>query len=224
MNSNLLQNSFKISLFFQVLSGIIPIEVFFGTVKKEDRILLDILRIETVVQFIELLFYVWISFAVVNVNLITSRRYVDWFITTPMMLTSTAMYMKYKESKSSRETLTVNLFLKRYKYDLLEICIYNALMLFFGFLGEVEILPKYISVPVGFIFFLRSFYIIFEKFARKTEEGTKLFYFVFYTWSLYGVAALLDTNPKNISYNLLDLVSKNFYGLFLYYKIKKLQS
>ena len=38
-------------------------------------------------------------------------------------------------------------------------------------------------------------------------------------WSLYGVAALMPADIKNISYNLLDIVAKNFYGLYLYYKI-----
>ena len=38
-------------------------------------------------------------------------------------------------------------------------------------------------------------------------------------WGLYGVAAMTDLKTKNISYNILDIVSKNFYGLFIYYII-----
>ena len=30
---------------------------------------------------------------------------------------------------------------------------------------------------------------------------------------------MMDVQTKNISYNLLDIVSKNFYGLFIYYKV-----
>ena len=32
-------------------------------------------------------------------------------------------------------------------------------------------------------------------------------------WALYGVAAALPDAPKNISYNGLDLVSKNAFGV-----------
>ena len=39
---------------------------------------------------------------------------------------------------------------------------------------------------------------------------------------MYGVSATFDVVTKNISYNLLDIVSKNFYGLFIYYKVKEL--
>ena len=30
---------------------------------------------------------------------------------------------------------------------------------------------------------------------------------------------MVNVQTKNISYNLLDIVSKNFYGLFIYYKV-----
>ena len=44
--------------------------------------------------------------------------------------------------------------------------------------------------------------------------------FLLIVWSLYGFAALLGTKNKNISYNLLDIVAKNFYGLFIYFYIR----
>jgi len=46
-----------------------------------------------------------------------------------------------------------------------------------------------------------------------------LFLFVFIVWSIYGVAAMMPTPYKNISYNILDIIAKNFYGLYIYYKI-----
>ena len=39
-------------------------------------------------------------------------------------------------------------------------------------------------------------------------------------WSLYGVAALLKIREKNTMYNMLDVVSKNFYGLLIYAYIR----
>jgi bacteriorhodopsin len=34
-------------------------------------------------------------------------------------------------------------------------------------------------------------------------------------WALYGVAALFQPVLKNAAYNVLDVISKNFYGIFL---------
>ena len=61
------------------------------------------------------------------------------------------------------------------------------------------------------------FYIIYDKFAKYTELGTTLFWYFLVVWSLYGVAACLSYKIKNISYNILDLFAKNFFGLFLAY-------
>ncbi len=92
-------------------------------------------------------------------------------------------------------------------------------MLLFGYLGEVNILSKYISIPIGFLFFYKSFELIYYDYAIKTQIGKNLFTYMGTVWSLYGVAAMAPPNIKNMSYNLLDIVAKNFYGLYLYYKI-----
>jgi bacteriorhodopsin len=34
-------------------------------------------------------------------------------------------------------------------------------------------------------------------------------------WALYGLFALLNYTAKNVSYNILDLFAKNFFGVFL---------
>ena len=75
---------------------------------------------------------------------------------------------------------------------------------------------------MGYIFFAMSFSLIYG-YAKETETGMHLFYFLTSVWSLYGVSAMLDETKKNICYNLLDIVSKNFYGLYIYYKIYELR-
>ena len=65
-----------------------------------------------------------------------------------------------------------------------------------------------------------TFYLIWEEYAKHSSEGVKLFKFLFVVWGLYAVAALMRPKKKNIGYNLLDIVSKNFYGLYIYYVIK----
>ena len=56
-----------------------------------------------------------------------------------------------------------------------------------------------------------------------SKIGSNIFYLLLVIWSLYGVAAMLNTIPKNLLYNLLDIVSKNFYGLFILFLILKRQ-
>ena len=213
------KNTMRFSLLVQIVTGLLSLHGLFILLPEKDRVLTDILGLETLVQFIEMIFYVWISYATVNVNIMASRRYIDWFITTPAMLLSTIAFMKYEEQKEKNESITFLDFLKENKNNILLIFSYNLGMLLFGYLGEVNILSKYISIPIGFLFFYKSFELIYYDYAIKTQIGKNLFTYMGTVWSLYGVAAMAPPNIKNMSYNLLDIVAKNFYGLYLYYKI-----
>ena len=44
---------------------------------------------------------------------------------------------------------------------------------------------------------------------------------MFVIWTLYGIAFLFNYKYRNVSYNILDIFSKNFYGLYIFYKIMK---
>ena len=92
-------------------------------------------------------------------------------------------------------------------------------MLLFDYFEEKKIINKNFSIIIGFIFFFGTFKIIYDNYVKQNNMNKNLFYGVFIIWSLYGVAALFDHKAKNISYNFLDIISKNFYGLFLFYKI-----
>ena len=208
------------SLLVQIITGIVSLHGLFITLPEKDRILTDILGLETMVQFVEMVFYIWISYAMINVDKMTSRRYIDWVITTPTMLLSTIIFMKYQEEKEKKgDKVDFWGFMEENKKEILLMFAYNFGMLAFGFLGEVNIISKYISTPIGFYFFYKTFDLIYYKFADTTQLGKNLFTFMVSVWSLYGVAALMPADIKNISYNLLDIVAKNFYGLYLYYKI-----
>jgi bacteriorhodopsin len=113
--------------------------------------------------------------------------------------------------------------MKKYKNIFIKIAIYNALMLLFGYLGEIEILNIWLSTSIGFVFFYLAFEQIYTNFVKNSpsKENKMLFTFLFIVWGLYGVAAVLPLVPKNIGYNFLDLISKNFYGIYIYFKIMK---
>ena len=222
------KNTVKFSLVVQLITGIITLYGLLITLEEKHNILKGILGLETLVQIVELSFYIWIAYASVKLPNMTPRRYVDWMITTPTMLVSTIMFMKYEEKrvedKLEDEPVKFWDFIKNYKTEILFISFYNCLMLVAGYIGEKNIISKYITTPVGFFFFYKSFKLIYTDFAQKSKLGKQIFTFLLTVWGLYGVAALLPIKEKNISYNLLDIVSKNFYGLFIFYKILKINN
>lgn len=212
-----------ISLFVQLMTTLIPLDAFSVKLRESDKILKDILVVETVVQIVEFSFYVGILFLLKNLEQYTPTRYFDWFITTPIMLFSTIVFMKYSELKDKKQKpFTLYEFIKDNQKNIIKLFVYNALMLVFGYLGETNVIPLHISTIIGFIFFYLAFKLIYDEYAVKSQPGKNLFWVLGTVWSLYGVAAVMPLTIKNISYNFLDIISKNFYGLFIYFKIKQL--
>lgn len=221
------------SLAVQFITGIVSFEGLFLKLKKEDLILQQALKLETFVQLVEFIFYVYLVYSLYVRKLpqnITSTRYIDWVITTPTMLISTILYLKYQEYQEKKamnkefEPLDFIQVLNEEKIPIIKMLIGNWLMLLFGYLGEINVIEPKLGVAIGFIFFAYTFKILYSNYGSKSQTGLKLYYFMFVFWSLYGVAAVFDFTPKNISYNILDLFAKNFYGLFLYIIIKSKSS
>ena len=220
-NKKNLKSTTHFSLWAQVIAGILSIYGIFIKVSKKDEILNHILIIDTVVQFVEFIFYVYLArfLKTLDNNIIASQRYFDWVITTPIMLYATILFMEYENPKNKEEIVTIDKVNKEYGKDIIQILLLNMGMLIFGYLGETKILNMWISVFIGFIFFGLSFYQIWEKFAQTSEISKNLFYFLIIVWSFYGIAAVFPVIPKNSMYNILDIISKNFYGLFIFYLI-----
>ena len=99
------------------------------------------------------------------------------------------------------------------------ILLLNWLMLLFGYLGEMKIIPVFLGVFLGFIPFLIYYYIIYVNYVTQNGIEKLLFWYFFFFWSLYGFAAVLPYYVKNSMYNILDLFAKNFFGVFLSYII-----
>jgi hypothetical protein len=93
------------------------------------------------------------------------------------------------------------------------------MMLGFGYLFERGVLDIVTSTLLGFVGFGGSFYVLWDSFASKNPANFWLYAFMFVIWFLYGIAALFTPLWKNVSYNILDVFAKNFYGLFLSYLI-----
>ena len=88
-------------------------------------------------------------------------------------------------------------------------------MLSFGLMCEYNIINNILGVILGFLFFIPSFTVLFYKFGIKTTDGIILTTVITLIWALYGVAAFFNYKIKNIMYNILDVFSKNFFGLFI---------
>ena len=222
----------KISLIAQIFAFVIQLRGFFIKLDPRDIVLRDVLIMETIVQLIEGAWYVWIAYALKGLknDTIAGRRYMDWVITTPVMLIQTVLLMAFftynkdmfvgkTKNEEEKPILTTVDFMKKNQDSLIKIVVFNFIMLGFGYLAETKLLNKLVAIPAGFLFFFLSFREIWEKFAYKTVKGRNLFYGMAGIWSLYGVAAGLDVITKNVMYNILDIISKNFYGLYVLYEI-----
>lgn len=222
--NNIIYDTGYISLIIQLITGIIGAIGIFVPLNKKDQILTDIIIMETSVQFIEFLFYIWLVFSIYSRSInVTVIRYFDWFITTPIMLITTLLYFAYNsnndEFKNKDNNITLkSIFKKDYKL-ILKLFIYNFFMLLFGLLGELGLLNRNIALFFGSVFFLLSFRILYKYYADLNDDNKPLFYFVFIIWLLYGIAYLFNYKYRNVSYNILDIFSKNFYGLYIFYKI-----
>ena len=215
--------TFQYSIKLQILAGIISLFGLFIKLKKEDSILYTILLMETIVQFIEGFWYLnfyYFTFNRNQLNDIATKRYDDWYLYTPIMLLSTAIFMQYTYEKENKLPVsTLHEILSEKFYPLLSIAFFNYTMLVFGKKYEKKEKGFMNYLYYGFISFFLSFYILYQSFASKSKKGKQLFAFVFVIWFFYGIAALQPTIPKNIYYNILDIISKNFYGIYILYEI-----
>jgi hypothetical protein len=225
----------KDSIFGSITVQIITLFVnFYGlslSVAPSDFILQEILGLETIVQMIELGFYGWYANKAQEKLFDVARyRYYDWILTTPMMLFSTMAFYQYlfskdEEAKDEKKSpMTLQGFFQQHSSTILLVFFFNALMLVFGYMAELGTLSTFWSSILGYGALLGSFGYIFKDFVRKVEWGRQgIFWLMFFFWSLYGVAALFENHAKNVSYNILDLFAKNFYGLFLTWYINGLK-
>ena len=194
-------------------------QIFLGTVtliigcvglsgKKQGSLLITLFITDVVVQAIELTFYV--VFIYVQ-SLPTAFRYVDWYVSTPIMLVSTLAFLDYLVNENESWSVFVN----RYERDIAFVVVMNALMLSFGLFAELNWIPTKLAVSLGFLPFSASFVALYTSVGHLTAEAATLLSLMCLVWAGYGVAALFSYVPKNIAYNTLDIVSKNFYGVIL---------
>lgn len=223
---NTVQLTTNLSIIVQLLTGLIGVNGLFVDLPEKHKILQNILKLELGVQFVEFFFYIFIIQSIVMTSLpqVAAIRYIDWAITTPTMLLTTIIYFKYEEhlENNSEEKINFLDFLKTHRNNIISIFVCNYLMLYFGYLGEIGAIDMNSSLILGFLFFGITFYIIYKNYAVKSKSAMKIFYLTLTIWGLYGIAPLMAPDIKNNMFNILDLFAKNFFGLYLYYRIKNI--
>lgn len=140
---------------------------------------------------------------------ITKTRYVDWSITTPLMLLALCVVL----SNNSKTLIHLSTYLF--------IIALNYLMLGIGFLGEFKLLSPMTASAAGFIPFILMFYTIYTNYVgpKANFSNDILFWVYAIVWGLYGVVYLLEDSAKNITMNILDCIAKCLIGnsLYVYY-------
>lgn len=207
-NEKLVKFSFYITYAFLLTTGTITfIESIRTTIPKVRHIL----NLETCISIVAAYFYgvfmkkinenKHINYKEINVN-----RYIDWSITTPIMLLVLLLAFSYN--------LKINVVFGTF----LIVLILNYGMLGFGFLGENGIMDKKIANVIGFIFFIAMYGFIYMTYIHgfKDNDNLMLFLVFFILWALYGVVYWLNEQHKNTGYNILDLFSKCFVGIFFW--------
>jgi bacteriorhodopsin len=216
----MLYESAYFSLIFQFIIGIINVYGLNIDVTDDKKIYKDILKLEFGVQIIEFIFYTWMIINFELIKNITPFRYLDWIITTPTMLITLIAYLSNKDNIGLKEYIVEN------NLFVIKIIILNVIMMLFGLAGELNYMDYNTSILIGFIPFIYYFKLIYDKYLIKNTESTKtkLYWFFFIIWTIYGIVAFLPYDQKNTAYNILDLFSKNLFSVFLVIIISNLKN
>ena len=134
-------------------------------------------------------------------------RYLDWAITTPLMLLS----ISYLFSKNLNVPLPIA--------TTLQIIMLDLTMLSFGYAGEMNWIEKNKASLLGFIPFVMMFSLLYKIYIRPTDHkgSITLFTVYFMIWSMYGFVYLLPEEQMNNVFAIMDCISKAGISLSISY-------
>ena len=204
--------SFTITYILLLTTGTIT---FIEAIRTKTPYVRHILNLETCISIIAGYFYsIFIAHIdkyesegkQVDWNDIIQTRYLDWSITTPLMLLALCL------------VLSNNIGTEIHFASFILILVLNYVMLLLGFLGEIGTLSRWNADISGFTAFFAMFAIIFYLYVYpKYSQPNYILYFLYLiVWSFYGVVYMFDVYTKNILTNILDLTAKSIIGLGLW--------
>ena len=205
-----LKNTFYITYTLLLTTAVIT---FIEAIRTPNPKIRHILNLETCISCVAGYFYSIFILKIKDTNIdwksITQTRYIDWCITTPMMLLALCLVLSMNVNKVIHIKI-ISL-----------IVLLNYTMLLFGYLGEIKIINRIFATIFGFVAFFFMFIIIYFNYVKPkySKANYVLFGIYFSVWSLYGIVYLFDEEYKNMITNILDLTSKCIigFGLWIYY-------
>jgi bacteriorhodopsin len=139
-----------------------------------------------------------------DLSVITRVRYMDWTVTTPLLLLVLMLFFCSMNDQSIHLGV------------LLMVIVLDLVMLGFGYLGETGKISKISGWVFGTVAFFAMLLPIYFKFVANTVEQLVVFGLFTAIWFMYGVAYMLDEAKKNLMYNILDVTAKGLFGFFLW--------
>lgn len=208
-NKQMINSSFYVTYAFLMTTATIT---FIESIRTKDSKIRNILNLETCISVVAAFFYgkfvsMFENDEKIDYKKINYTRYLDWSITTPIMLLVLVLALLYNSKSGS-----LNFF------SFLAILAMNYGMLGAGYLGEIQMLDKTIANSVGFLFFIGLYYFIYSKYVspKYNFDNSILFFSFVFLWAFYGIVYFLDEVTKNVIFNVLDLLSKCFVGIFFW--------
>ena len=218
-NKEILSNGVKFSFTITYILLLTTATItFIEAMRTKNSLVRHILNLETCISIVAAYFYsVFITKLdeseknkiKLNWKNISETRYVDWSITTPMMLLTLCLVLSY----NSKTTIHLSI--------MISILLLNYMMLILGYSGEMKYIDKTIANIIGFIPFFSMFFIIYLYYVKPRPTRVNYIIFGIYLtiWSIYGIVYMFDEMTKNIIINILDLTAKCLVGigLWIYY-------
>jgi bacteriorhodopsin len=188
---------------------------FIEAIRTKNPTVRHVLNLETCISVVAGYFYSIFTIKIADIEKTNTQinwaelmetRYIDWIITTPLMLIALCVVLSTELGLDVRLPIIAI------------IIVLNYAMLYAGYLGETNRIDKVAGIILGFLSFFAMFGIIYWKYvAPKFHLANRvLFYFYLFVWSLYGVVYFLDEETRNIAMNILDLFAKCLIGLGLW--------
>ena len=206
---NVIKESFYVTYAFLMTTATIT---FIEAIRTKDMKIRNILNLETCISVVAAFFYGKFVHSLetadeIDYEKINDTRYTDWSITTPIMLLVLVLALLYNNKAGAMKfsSYLIILFL-------------NYGMLGMGYIGELGLLSKTNSNIAGFGFFAAMYGFIYYKYLYKKYnfDNSILFWAFVILWAFYGVVYMMDEVTKNVAYNVLDLLSKCFVGIFFW--------
>ena len=206
------KNSFTVTYVLLLTTATIT---FIEAMRTTNPVVRHVLNLETCISIVASYFYSVFKAKIdkaeatntpIDWQDITTSRYIDWSITTPMMLLALCLVL------SNEIRLSVHLPV------IATVIVLNYIMLYTGYLGETKQMGRLNANIAGFVPFIAMFGLIYWKYVSPKYDLANRVLFSFYLiiWSMYGFIYMLDEYAKNTAMNVLDLIAKCLLGLGLW--------